>query len=187
MASKYIDDDDTQHMKRFSDIEENPRRKLLPIAGYADKPLVSLEEAVEPLVLIVHDVKKMASWAKWKCAEPPADQLTSDQSASIILYTAEWEPQNKCLYSVLNAALRDENRKQLKPWFLYLKLFLTALSHLPSRERHVFRGIRGDLRQDYQKGQTGDLVGFQFLHSHIRRFGERSIFGFDWCTNAFQY
>jgi hypothetical protein len=154
MASKHVVDKDLEHMMRYLDIEENPGRKLMPIEGYADRPLVSLEDAVEPLVNIVHDVKKKVAWAKWKCEDPPADKLTKDQSASIILYSMQWEPNNKCLYFALNATLRDENRNKLKPWFSYLKLLLTALARLPSNNRPVYRGITRDLRKDYQKGQT---------------------------------
>ena len=153
MASKHAVDKETEHMMRILDIEDNPSRKLMPIQGYADMPLVSLEKAVEPLVNIVHDITEMAAWAKWKCQDTPADNLTPDQSASIILYSMQWEPQNKCLYSALNTTLRDENRNKLKPWFSYLKLFLTALSRLPSNNRPIYRGITRDLRKDYQEGQ----------------------------------
>ena len=154
MASKHMADKDLEHMMRCLDIDENPSRKLMPIQGYADRPLVSLEVAVEPLIGIVHDIKEMAAWAKWKCKDPPADKLTKDQSASIILYSMQWEPNNKCLYFALNATLRDENRNKLKPWFSYLKLFLTALSRLPSNQRPIYRGITRDLRKYYQGGQT---------------------------------
>ncbi|CAF2949748.1 unnamed protein product [Rotaria sp. Silwood2] len=160
MASKYIDDDGAQHRVRCSDIEEKPNRKLTPIHGYADMPLVTLEEAVEPLIPIVHDVKRMAACAKWKCADHPADHLTVDQSSAIILYSMEWVPQDKCLYFVLNETLRDEKRHKLKPWFLFLKLFLTALSFLPPIYRTVYRGIKRDMRSDYREGQTVMWWGF---------------------------
>ena len=154
MASKHAVDKETEHMMRILDIEANPSRKLMPIEGYADMPLVSLEEAVKPLIDIVHDIKNKVDVARWKCEDPPSDNLTVDQSASIILYSMQWEPQNKCLYYALNATLRDENRNKLKPWFSYLKLFLTALARLPSDKSTIYRGIRRDLRKDYQKGQT---------------------------------
>ena len=160
MASKYADNNKTEHRVRFSDIEEKSNRKLMPIQGYAEEPLVSIEQAVEPLVSVVHDVKNMASWAKWKCADPPPNQLTIDQSAAIILYSMEWLPQDKCLYFVLNETLRQENRQKLKPWFRYLKLFLTALSRLPSTHRTVYRGIKHDLRHEYQREQTVIWWGF---------------------------
>ena len=160
MASKQVDDQEAKHAERFSDIEENPFKKLMPIQGYAEQPLVSLEEAVEPLISFVHDVERMATWAKWQCKQPPADGLTVDQSAAITLYSMEWMPQDKCLYYVLNAALRDENRQKLKPWFLYLKLFLVALARLPPIRGTVYRGIKRDLRKDYKKGQTVIWWGF---------------------------
>ena len=188
MASKHVADKDLEHMMRYLDVEEDPSRKLMPIQGYADKPLVPLEEAVEPLIDIVHNIKDMAAWAKWKCEDPPADKLTKDQSASIILYSMQWEPQDKCLYFALNATLRDENRNKLKPWFSYLKLFLTALSRLPSNHRPIYRGITRNLRNDYQTGQTilwwsfssctlnmGVLSNKQFLGSE----GARTLFAIE--------
>jgi hypothetical protein len=160
MASKYDDNDNKQHRQRYLDVEADPSRKLMPIQGYADMPLVSLEEAVEPLVSIVHDVKRMAQCAKWQSEDPPADNLTLDQSASIRLYSMDWAPQEKCLYVVLNATLRDENRQKLKPWFLFIKLLLTGLACLQSIPRIVFRGIKGDLRKDYKTGKTIIWWGF---------------------------
>ena len=160
MATETIEQHTAQHRGRFADVESDASRKCLPIQGYADKPLVSIEEAVEPLIPIIHEIKRMAACAKWNCKEQPADQLSRDQSAAIMLYSMEWEPQNQCLYFVLNATLRDENRQKLKPWFLYLKLFLTGLTKLPTVPRTVFRGIRGDLRDSYKKGQTVIWWGF---------------------------
>ncbi|CAF3964455.1 unnamed protein product [Adineta steineri] len=162
MAKKNsVDDDDgSQHNQRFFDIAGEPCEMLLPIQGYEKKPLVSLEEAVEPLVQFVPDIKRMAYVAKMKCRNPPADHLSEDESASIILYSMEWKPQEECLYYVLNATLRAESREKLVPWFLYLKLVLTALSHLPSLQRTVFRGVKSDMRKYYTKGETVVWWGF---------------------------
>ena len=113
-----------------------------------------MEEAVEPLVTLVHDIKRMAVCAKWKCEDTPPDNLTIDQSAAIKLYSMQWAPKEKCLFVVLNTTLRNENRDQLTPWFLYLKLFLTALAHLPSSPKVVYRGVKLDLREDYKEGNT---------------------------------
>jgi hypothetical protein len=98
--------------------------------------------------------------AKKKCRKPPANSLSIDESASIILYSMKWEPQEQCLYHVLNQTLRSEQRKKLKPWFLYLKLILTALSRLPSSRQVVFRGIKCDMRKDYPEGETIYWWGF---------------------------
>ncbi|CAF3685628.1 unnamed protein product [Rotaria socialis] len=61
---------------------------LAPIEGYEDMPIVSLEEAVKPLVAIVPKVGHNAFIVKQNCKNP-ADILTTDESASIILYTYE--------------------------------------------------------------------------------------------------
>jgi hypothetical protein len=55
----------------------------------------------------------------------------------------EWTDSQESLYATLNRALRGVNHQELKPWFRYLKLFLTALFKLPSIEGVVWRGVRG--------------------------------------------
>jgi hypothetical protein len=160
MASKYPDDNELQHNQRISDFVAEPRRMLMPIQGYEKKPLVTLEEAVEPIVSLVPDVKKMAHFAKMNCKDPPADNLSIDESASIILYSMEWQPSEESFYFVLNSTLRSENRKQLIPWFLYLKLVLTAFARLPSSHRFVYRGIKRDMRKEYPIGSTAIWWGF---------------------------
>ncbi|CAF1015842.1 unnamed protein product [Didymodactylos carnosus] len=92
-----------QRNVRVSDIADEPHRILMPIRGYDEKPLVSLEEAVKPLVSILPEVYGYVYVAKQRCEEDPADGLSQDESASIILYSMEWEPQEQCLYYVLNA------------------------------------------------------------------------------------
>jgi hypothetical protein len=192
MAAKHSKSDDSQHYQRFSDFDKDPTTILMPIKGYEKKPLVSLEEAVEPLVPFVPDVKQMAYVAKTRCKKTPADNLSIDESASIMLYSMEWEPHEKCLYQVLNTTLRSENRKQLVPWFLFLKLILTAFARLPSSHRFVYRGIKRDLRKDYPRDETVVWWGFssctstmdvlqneQFLGST----GTRTFFTIE-CTNG---
>ncbi len=68
----------------------------------------------------------------------PEDNLTPDESASIMLYSMEWSSREKSFYFILNKSLRSENRQLLKPWFLYLRLFLHALSKLPSFNNKQF-------------------------------------------------
>ncbi len=58
--------------------------------------------------------------------------LTSDEFASIYLYTTEWnnEPQNS-FYAKLNHTLRTGDENSLEPWLDYLRLFTSALLKLP--------------------------------------------------------
>ena len=151
---------DAQRILRLSDIAKEPLEMLLPISGYEDMPIVPLEIAVEPLVSFLPAVESYAYAAKQRCKKPPADGLTIDESASIMLYSMGWKPLDKCLYVALNATLRSIDREKLEPWFLYLKLFLTALSRLPATHRFVFRGVKLDLSAQYQQGEQVVWWGF---------------------------
>ncbi|CAF0981264.1 unnamed protein product [Adineta steineri] len=176
---------DSQQFTRVSDIVKEPQKMLMPIEGYEEMPIVSLEEAVAPLVSILPKVQNYAYVAKERCESVPPDDLTQDESASIMLYSMEWEPHEKCLYFALNATLRTEDRRKLKPWFLYLKLVLTALEKLPSTRCHVFRGVNLDLSNQYTKGKTFVWWGFSSCTTSIEvleneqfldKTGERTLF-----------
>ena len=115
----------------MDDIRDEPKQMLIPIAGYERQPLVSLEEACKPLQGILdHQLKQNIFIAK-KNSEQPKNGLTQDESASIHLYTMEWNASKQSLYSVLNQALRSADRAKLVPWFRYLKLLMTAIFKLP--------------------------------------------------------
>ena len=129
-----------QRIVRLSDVVNEPLEMLLPISGFQNMPIVPLETAVQPLVYLVPGVENYTYIAKQRCRKSPADDLTTDESASIILYTMGWLSSDKCLYNVFNATLRSVDRERLKPWFLYLKLLFTALHRLPSTRLFVYRG-----------------------------------------------
>jgi hypothetical protein len=152
--------DEDVHYRRVSDIDKEPERMLLPIEGYELMPLVSLIEAIEPLVSIFPDIQSKAWVAQCNC-ETPKEGLTPDQSAAIMLYTMEYS--GETLYGLLNSTLRSDKpgrSDQLKPWFSYLKLLITALSYLPSHQRTVFRGIKLNLSQLYPVGKQFVWWGF---------------------------
>lgn len=166
MASKNVEHE-TKSMQRFMDIVEEPRRMLAPIRGYETMPLVSLEAAVDPLVSYVSEVKRMVWTVKQNCAAP-SDGLTTDQSASIMLYTLEWTPRERSFYIVFNKILRTEDRNKLKPWFLYLRLLVTSLSKLPSTHCTVYRGVKQDLHGCYLEGSTLVWWGFSSCTTSLK-------------------
>ncbi|CAF3980114.1 unnamed protein product [Adineta steineri] len=135
---------------RFLDADKEPNKMLLPIEGYENYPLVSLEEAVEPLKSLLHDLDVMVMISK-RNSRKPKDGLTIDESAAIHLYTLQWDESQDSLYFLLNRTLRSARRNDLKPWFSYLKLFLTALHKLPSIKSTIWRGVRGDASKDYDE------------------------------------
>lgn len=171
---------------------EEPDKILLPIEGYERKPLVSLEEAIVPLIQIVRDIERKA-WIAKNRAKNPADGLTSDESAAVILYTMEWPEREESLYYVLNSTLYAEKRSLLKPWFLYLKLVLTGLDKIPSLEgRTFYRGVKQNLSDTYRSGETIIWWGFSSCTStidvldneeYLGNRGTRTLFTIE-CKNA---
>jgi hypothetical protein len=160
MAKSEAEAANAQRVLRITDIIQESLEFLAPIGGYENMPLVSLEKAVEPLVSILPAVQSHAYVAKQKCKKP-ADELTQDESASIMLYTMGWEPLDQCLYVVLNDTLRSSNRQQqLRPWYLYLRLFLNALYRLPPLRETTYRGVKADMAKGYNVGDTLVWWGF---------------------------
>jgi hypothetical protein len=166
MASKDVEQE-SKSMQRFMDLAAEPRRMLAPIRGYEKMPLVTLDEAVNPIVSYVPEVKRMVWTVKQNCASP-ADGLTTDQSASIMLYSFEWTPREDSFYIVFNKVLRAEDRNKLKPWFLYLKLLVTSLSKLPSNHRTVYRGVKQDLHHLYPEGSICVWWAFSSCTSSVK-------------------
>jgi hypothetical protein len=187
MATKVSD-----HSLHDTDFSSEPQKLLMPIKGFENMPLVSLEKALEPLQGILSDIETYVHVSKHRCENPPTDGLTFDESASIMIYTMEWEPRDGCLYVVLNRTLRAENRSQLKPWFLYLKLIITALSKLPSSHCTIYRGIRGNFSDRYNNGRTFVWWGFSSCTNSLSvlendqfvgKSGTRTIFAIE-CYSA---
>ncbi|CAF3008089.1 unnamed protein product [Rotaria sp. Silwood2] len=170
---------------RFADVGTLPKHMLPPIEGYQKMPLVTLEEAVEPLVQIVPNVKRSVYIVKQNC-QNPEDGLTTDESASIMLYTFESMPNEHSLYAKLNTALRSDQRQILNPWFLYLRLILTALSRLPSKRRSVFRGVKKNLSSEYKEGMHVIWWEFSSCTSSIEMLENEQLFGRTGSRTLFQ-
>jgi hypothetical protein len=130
MAAKYVEYE-AKAVQRFSDMSRDVTRILPPIKGFENKPTVSLDKAVAPLVSLVPDVEQMA-WMAKENSKNPADGLTPDESASIMLYSMEWPTKGGSFYYIFNQYLRKADRKKLIPWFPYLKLLVVSLCKLPS-------------------------------------------------------
>jgi hypothetical protein len=177
-------------MVRMCDLTSEPKRMFPPIKGYEKEQLVSLEQAVKPIIAFVPGVEEMVWTVKQNC-EHPQHQLSSDESASIMLYTIEWMPRESSLYFILNQALRSQNRQELLPWFLYLRLFIFALAKLPSiKHRMIYQGIKMDLSEDFLEGKTfvwwafsSSTSSIKVLEHFLGQTGERTIFNIE-CDSA---
>ena len=131
---------------------ENPLA-LDPIVDYTQAPLVSLIDACAPLTDNVDEILSYANVALEKTSKDAHGILTHDESASICLYTMESDTEHVSLYRALNRTLKAPNRENLRPWFKYLKLLLTALAKLPCMPpQAVWRGVRRDVSAEFTKG-----------------------------------
>lgn len=119
--------------RRFlENIRDEPKRLLASISGYEQVDVKSLDDACQPIESLFEQQQFKSNIALAKInSTAPEDALTSDESAAIYLYTLEWDVHEHSLYVLLNQTLRLSDRTKLKPWFKYLKLFLTALFKLP--------------------------------------------------------
>ena len=125
-----------------SGISELLQANRSPIDGYKQYPCMTLEDATKKIVPFINDLSKYVFDAKQKCNRYSTN-LTWDESAAIYLYSMPIS-----FFSRLNETLRAENRDALKPWFAFLKLFVSALEKLPSLEITVWRGFVSDVGFD---------------------------------------
>ena len=163
---------------RFSDVSGEPLRRLPPIRGFENQPLVSLDEATEPLIGVVQEIEHMV-YNIQESNIPAKNGLTVDESSSIALYSMEWSPREQSFYIILNETLRNPEREQvLPPWLKFLKLFFTALSKLPStNHRIIYRGVKMDLRSQYQQGERIVWWGFSSCTKAVGILENEEFFG----------
>ena len=149
--NRRIVDDNAEELSRpTTPVVSDIKAEHVPIVGYAKEPLLPLYKACAPLVHILHDLYAYVQVALNETPEVPADELTIDESAAIRLYTMEWQSPHPSLYSMLNQTLRDGNREHLRPYFKYMKLFVTALVKLPCvPQSTIWRGITKNLSADF--------------------------------------
>ena len=136
-------------------------RRLLPLRGFQNAPLVSFEQATQPLIQQVPEIEHMV-YNIQQSKIRSKNGLTVDESLSIALYSMEWSPREKSFYAILNKTLRDPKRETLlPPWLKLLRLFFTGLSKIPSiGHRTIFRGVKPDLRNQYEENARIVWWGF---------------------------
>ncbi|CAF3691272.1 unnamed protein product [Rotaria sp. Silwood1] len=169
-------------------VDDSPK-DLLPIIDYALEPLLPLRDACLPLSSIVSELESYVELALDKSRQPN-DDLTQDELAAIYLYTVEWRSGQISLYTILNKALRNtSDRDELRPWYKYLKLFLTALAKLPFVPAQVvWRGVKRNISADFAPGSqiiwwsfSSCTTSLKVLESnlYLGGTGERTLFSIE--------
>jgi hypothetical protein len=134
MEKKFVDKPDAIHD------EENAS----PIYGYQNQQIMTLEKAVQSIANEIPNVSDYVRQAKSGLKGRGTNMLTEDESAAIYLYTMP-----TYIFSTLNRHLGAMDKNAVKPWFPYLKLFITALNKLPSFKGTVWRGIPDSAKFNY--------------------------------------
>jgi hypothetical protein len=149
MMDVAIKEQNQLHRETMNDIKVN----LAPIIGYAEEPLLPLIEACAPLIDIIENLLVYVHMALEETPAEPPDGLTIDESAAIRLYTIEWSGPHRSLYSMLNYTLKNADRQDLRPYFKYMKLFLTALVKLPCvPPLTIWRGVTKNVSAEFLPG-----------------------------------
>jgi hypothetical protein len=151
--SEVVADVTTEKNQPQTESINNTKEQSEPILEYANEPLLSLAEACAPLADILHDLDLYVKIALDETPEQPSNGLTNDESAAIRLYTIEWSGGKRSLYSMLNYTLKSLDREHLRPYFKYMKLFVTALVKLPCVPPcTVWRGVTKNLSVEFPPG-----------------------------------
>ncbi|CAF4619388.1 unnamed protein product, partial [Rotaria socialis] len=91
---------------RVFDIAREPQQVLSAIDGYQNGPLLPLEIAIKPLIQFFEEgTLERNVWIVKERCQNPSDNLTVNESASIMLYTFNWDTNEKSLYYLLNETL----------------------------------------------------------------------------------
>jgi len=153
----------------------NHFQSILSLIKYDSIPLVTIEQAIQPLISFLPQIENYLQLIKDQCRQHTSDLLTFDQRASIMLYAIIWQPYDQCLYFQLNSILRNFNFDQLQSWRLYFKLLFSSLVQLPSNYSIVYRGSHVDLSKSYQLQKMihwNDLSlctnSIEFIHEDVR-------------------
>ena len=160
--------------------------QLSPIVGYAVEPLLPLAEACAPLTDILYDLPFYVKMALDETPEKPPNGLTIDESAAVRLYTIEWSKPHRSLYSMINHTLKKDDREHLRPYFKYMKLFLTALIKIPcAPPSTIWRGITKNMSAEFPPGTPVTWWAFSSCttsltvlenHMYLGNTGDRTLF-----------
>lgn len=155
-------------LQRFSDIQKDILN-VNPIFGVKDTKMVDdLEQCFEDVKLFNRQNDKIGQnidmWLHFCKENAKADEfLNETEACAIYLYTMDCD-----FYKILNETLRKENRDELKRFFLYLKVLMTALHKLPSISQTVYRGIDLNMSTLYQEGKKVVWWGMSSCSKNIK-------------------
>ena len=160
---------------RFFDQLDPWRESLSSSVDLDDEHLVTIDQAMEPLLGVIEELRSVMEIVKRRC-EANTGALSVDEAAAIMLYTIEWTPNENSLHFILNRKLQEPESDELLPWYSYLKLLQTAVNKLPGASRRIFyRGTNAKLTQRYSDSQIFYWHGFLSADTSLERLGDDPV------------
>lgn len=174
--------------ERFADVELG--NKHLPSCyGYIALDLVPLEQTMAGMDYMLPEINRFVRLAKKHCTYPNDHNLNREESAAIYLYTMELSD-NGTIHQMLNRTLRNEDRRTVRPWFRYLRLFDSGVSKLPTFKGTAWCATDGNVTHLFRVGQKVTWWGISScskssdkIKSLFRTFTESTLFKIE-CSNA---
>ena len=132
-----------------NDVKRAIELDLLPLSdptgeNRKESVIDQMDLGIEISVAAGHDMKRYSQ---------RGTPLSEDQLSAIHLYSQETDAERNAdsVYSLLNAALRSEDRSKVKVFKNFIWLLMTALRLCPKPESKVLhRGVRADLSAQYE-------------------------------------
>ena len=145
-----------------ADLEKDLKNECV-LTGVSGLPLLPIQDTLSPsLTGLSQEEYDACLWTARRKAQNVMktgnEALTENEIAAINIYTQETP-----IYSRINQMLRARDRIQLKPWFPYLKLLLTAVHKLPAVLDTLYRGVKLDIAGLYPK--DAEIVWWSFSSS----------------------
>ena len=141
-------------------VEPSFKESVQELLQSIEKGLISLS-STDRIEVVCNQIRASA-----KVAEEAAEDmknfshkdtlLTKDQLAIVHLYTQETDSANRTdsLYAIMNRALRNSDRSQVKWMKKFIFLLMHALRSCPkSKAKTLHRGVALDLRREYSAGR----------------------------------
>lgn len=133
-----------------NDVKRAIELDLLPLSdptgeNRKESVIDQMDLGIEISVAAGHDMKRYSQ---------RGTPLSEDQLSATHLYSQETDAERNIasVYSLLNAALRSEDRNKVKAFKNFIWLYMTALRLCPKTESKVLhRGVRADLSAQYEK------------------------------------
>ena len=176
--------DDTDSFVEFNIEPLQQRPSLTPLIKLDSEARSSLYEVVKPICYLIEDLPDRITYLLEKC-QNSQDELTTDESAAIFLYTQQWPIDEISFNTMFNRVLRDENRAKFVPFYQYFRLFMSALNKLPSISDRVWRYETGYWGDQYQSGIR--IVNIYFLLISLSFQGTIHVWwGVSSCTDMVQ-